>query len=284
MKYLVAKCFLIFFLLSVKTFVVAEKPYYLIHDDNYCHGMFSCVTTIIGALDHYEKGECAGLEVDYQDKGLYYESSHGPNWWTYYFKPLKVGQPVNGKKEILSAGWHNHFAMVTDFELPLSRTSYLVDKYIHVKPKIEKKIYEFVNKHFTNYFVIGLHYRGTDKGAEAPRVSYEDVKKSISKAIKKFQVEKRYVLFVATDEQHLLDYLREQFSNVVYIDAKRSKNGVPVHLMGDNYKKGRDAVLDCLLLSKCHYLIRTSSNLSLVSTYFNPELPVLLLNPGVYDR
>ncbi len=63
------------------------------------------------------------------------------------------------------------------------------------------------------------------------------------------------------------------------IEAHRSSGTAGVHLSNRNqYKIGEESILDALLLSKCDLLVRTSSNLSLWSTYFNPDLPVILLN------
>jgi hypothetical protein len=59
----------------------------------------------------------------------------------------------------------------------------------------------------------------------------------------------------------------------------RSLDGRPIDVVqGDNRAKGEDAVMDCLLLSRCQYLVRTASNLSLCSTLFSPDMPVMLLN------
>ena len=62
-------------------------------------------------------------------------------------------------------------------------------------------------------------------------------------------------------------------------------NNNPVHYFNPKnvspYKLGKEAVIDCLLLSKCNHLIRTSSCLSLVSEYFNPQLTDTLLNKRI---
>ncbi|MEI6790088.1 MAG: hypothetical protein WCK42_02780, partial [Myxococcaceae bacterium] len=68
---------------------------------------------------------------------------------------------------------------------------------------------------------------------------------------------------------------------VVYLpEVKRSKDGKPLHLgkQQGQYESGLDALMDCLVLSKTNLLIRTSSNLSRWSAYFNPDLPVIELN------
>ena len=60
----------------------------------------------------------------------------------------------------------------------------------------------------------------------------------------------------------------------------RSVDGRPIDVVNTdgNHQKGLDAVVDCLLLSRTHAMIRTASNLSLCSTLFNPQLPDTLLN------
>ena len=74
--------------------------------------------------------------------------------------------------------------------------------------------------------------------------------------------------------------MRERFpGRVVCLEMHRSVDGTPIDVIqGDNWNKGRDAVLDCLLLSRCDVLVRTASNLSLCAGFFNPRLPVVLLN------
>ena len=40
----------------------------------------------------------------------------------------------------------------------------------------------------------------------------------------------------------------------------------------NNYKKGEDALMDCLLLSRCSFLLKSSSALSQFAVYFNLAL------------
>ncbi len=152
----------------------------------------------------------------------------------------------------------------------------LIEKYIVVKKPLQKKIEAFIKNHFQDSFIIGIHYRGTDKISEAPRISYEKVFKEIEKAIKGHD---SYKLFVATDEQAFLDAISVRYKGkVIFIEAIRSTNGKAIHSSQKNgYQKGEEAVLDCVLLSKTNLLLRTASCLSACSTFFNPTLPVILL-------
>ena len=47
--------------------------------------------------------------------------------------------------------------------------------------------------------------------------------------------------------------------------------------MDDNYTKGLDAIVDCLLLSRCNLLIKTPSQLSAWSKVFNLDLKLVLM-------
>jgi hypothetical protein len=89
-------------------------------------------------------------------------------------------------------------------------------------------------------------------------------------------------IFVATDEAAFVEYMSQRFGNRArYRRMFRSTDGRPIDVVNadGNYEKGLDAVVDCLLLARTHYLIRTASNLSLCSTLFNAQLPGVLLNP-----
>lgn len=156
----------------------------------------------------------------------------------------------------------------------------LIDDYIHVKPEIMEKITQFQIDNFMGKFVISVHYRGTDKIVEAPSVDYNTVFVKVNEIIRT-HAGSEYKIFVATDEQAFLDFMISRYgARVCYNpNAIRSRNGKPVHMSDcDRYQCGLDAIMDAILLSRGHYLIRTSSNLSLWSTFFNPDIPVYELN------
>ncbi len=66
---------------------------------------------------------------------------------------------------------------------------------------------------------------------------------------------------------------------VITYSTQRSDDQTALHLkFSNNYLHGEEAIIDCLLLSRGSVLIRTSSNLSLWSSYFNPSIPVIELS------
>lgn len=243
-------------------------------------GMFSVFLMAIGALDYHEKHPGSGILIDL-DSGLYHDATVGSNWWNYYFEPIAIyptDQWENYKfnlREVVALAYDSLF------EMSRKRGSELVKKYVKVRPEILSEMDTFINTYFSEKYVIGIHYRGTDKVREVERLPYESMVAAIDEAIEEIPIDKKdnYCLFIATDESGFLKYIESKYTcPVIYIDAHRSNNQKPVHYSKfDNYLIGKEALMDCLLLSRCHLLIRTESNLSYASGFFNPSVPVRLL-------
>ncbi len=258
-------------------FAKKQETYLIVGSPIYNPGMFSVLHTVIGTLDLYEKKEYGGIEIDFGTSGLYYEAKKGPNWWSYYLEPLRLGNK-QGKK-IVPYRFLKHsvdMANRSEFHLTKFRSAELVSNYFQFKPFLLQMVHDFATIHFNGKKVIGVHYRGTDKKLEAPRVPYQRVLNEISKVLTSDDL-----IFIATDEEKFLSFIQSHFPyQTLSITAKRSENERPIHLgsNGSGYQIGLEAMLDAFLLSRCDLLIRTSSNLSLFSTYLNPDLPTITLS------
>lgn len=260
-----------------------SKKYVIINHPVYNPGMFCVLNMVVAFLYQYEQGKYAGLKVDFGKNGLYYDANQGPNWWQYYFEPLQLGNRDEGVT-IPFSDKNCSLDNFTQKNLTRRQVFSLIQKHIKLKDNIQNELDVFVDNHFKKNNVIGIHYRGTDKHIEAPVVSYKKVKNTIDKEIKNRGL-KGYKLFVATDDQRFLDYLNLHFrENIICQDIYRSQDGTALHLNGSNhpYQLGKEALLDCLLLSKTELLIRTDSRLSLWSAYFNPKMKVITLNTNYY--
>lgn len=263
----------------------ARDCYIMVARSQHKAGFFSIFNTVIGALDFIDTHN-SEMIIDFECTGLYYDSSMGPNWWSYYFEPI----PMSTKQDLTYKMFKQYqlntvFTLSATFAMSPARAHELITKYIRIKPHIAHKIDTFVQEHFNDCYVIGIHYRGTDKSSEAPEVSYQDVYKQVIDAMQQVH-DKPIKIFVATDDALFLTYISEQFgAQVCALDALRSSDGKPVHydqsLSG--YQKGEDALLDCILLSKTNLLIKMSSNLSDSSVQFNPNIPVIRLNTGYFE-
>lgn len=236
-------------------------------------GFFSVFMDVINILEAYDADLIKGVKVDFGKTGLYYDKQMGENWWEYYFDPIDLGDTMPPFRSTSGLGEYNfkHHAYDDHYNV--------IKKYVHVKGYIHNYIQDFVHENFDGYYMIGVHYRGTDKRTEAGRVSYDKMLTIIEKTIEKSP--ENWKIFLATDEQKFLQKLIDtHLERVCYIDANRSLNdNSPVHIDNkDNpSKNGQDALLDCILLSKTDILVRTASNLSECCRYFNPELPVVFV-------
>jgi hypothetical protein len=255
--------------------------------NNAPYGMFSVFNYVVGGLYHYEKNSYMGVEVDFENFGLYYQPTFGNNWWNYYCYPIKIGKKDEAPfiKNCRSFQEYADYAMFTEKKLNRLQVNELIQKYITILPPIQIKIENFVRNHFGDSHIIAIHYRGTDKIHEAPRVSYETISEQVKDYINSNQLF-NYKIFIASDEQQFVNYMEEVFfAHVIVYDAARSSNGLPLHYDStvDNFKKGEEALIDCILLSRGNILFRTSSNLSLWSGYFNPYLPIKELSSRFND-
>lgn len=243
-------------------------------------GVFSEVTAVLGCLAHYEQRReiYAGVRVDFENDGLYYEPSAGPNWWEYYFEPVSIGVETHATLRLVPPWQHDFFAEQTEREMSRATAATLLTRYIRCKPVVHDQVDRFWRDQIHDGYVIGIHYRGTDKSEEAPVTPYDTVVAAARELLPP-AASGDWQIFVATDEQGFLEHLLGVFPGKVrYRDMRRSVDGQPIHkTAGDGFQKGLDAVVDCLLLSRCARLVRTASNLGLVASYFNPVVPVSLV-------
>lgn len=243
-------------------------------------GLFSDFITVLGALEHHERWsqQYAGLQIDFADQGLYFDPDHGTNWWQYYFDPIDFRSRANAIVRVATPFELENFSSVID-RMSRERGSALIGRHIRPRRHIREKVDSYIRENFGDAYVIGIHYRGTDKSMEAPRVPFEQVYAAVRAAVSKARPG-RHKLFIATDEQAFLDYMLDLYPNgLLYREMFRSVDGKPTHWRdANNYDKGEDALLDSLLLSRCNCLVRTESSLSLCSTFFNPDLPGILVH------
>ncbi len=244
-------------------------------------GMFSVFHYLLGIMHQVEEMKDPALEIDFEENGLYYESSKGKNSWEYFFEPIKTN-----REDLTTIAFDERdYGMLAAIGEGLSRTqaNRYIKKYFRMKEGIRKEIDDFVEKHFKGNQVIGVHYRGTDKVSEAPRVSYEKMISQVKDYIESHSGE-HFKIFVATDEENFVETMHGAFSGqVVTSGARRSTDGHPLHVNSkDPYQTGKEALIDGELLSQGKVLIKTKSNLSEFSTYLNPNMEVILVQESEF--
>lgn len=272
------------FLVGQNGFLSAKPPQYLYVTECYNIGMFAEFAFIAALLYEYDTHpeQYAGIEVDFHSTGLYYDSEHGPNWWNYFCEPICLGDRAKGViREFTQKGFRTDFprAYFVMDGLGREKTFDIIQKYIKIRQPILDQVDRFVLDNFTSDRIIAVHYRGTDKKNESPRVPYASLYEQVIGYISENSLTD-YKIFVASDEQAFVEFMEEEFPGAVIThEMERSDGSHPLHLskLKHQYSCGETAIIDCLILSRADVLIRTSSNLSQWSTFFNPTLPEILV-------
>lgn len=115
---------------------------------------------------------------------------------------------------------------------------------------------------------LGLHYRGTDKNTSIKNpVTQSDMLILTKDFVRRHNDIKS--IFVASDESSLAGKVKERFPSLSVISLGPvgfHKSEIP------SREKADRALLDCLLLSRCRYMLKCSSALSGFAKVLNPKL------------
>lgn len=157
----------------------------------------------------------------------------------------------------------------------------ILNKYIKINDNIINKTNKIYNNLFDkNDYIIGCHIRGTDKKIQVGGEKIEPTMyyKYIDKLLLKHPNAK---IFLATDDQNYFKlFINKYKDKVKYVEnvLRSDKNVFLDTSIKNNYKKGEDVLIDCLLLSKCNFLLKCSSAVSEFAVYFNLNLHYNCIN------
>jgi hypothetical protein len=240
-------------------------------------GFFSIYFQTLAALQVC-KWNNQNLKLNYIHGPYFDPEKKSSTWWENYYGKSEYNFALDGRTP-------KNMLVIEDYEM-MRRLAYagtemnrrrayrLIQSLVPIKD-IQSEIDDFYRRNFIDDYVIGIHYRGTDKvsgtSAELGRVPYEFV----VHWMKKFDG-KTSKFFIATDEEGFLKKCLSEFNTkIVATNSTRSKNDTSIHLnitTGSHCQLGKQALIDAILLSKCSFLLRCDSNLSLASLFFTPQL------------
>lgn len=280
-------------------------------------GLFSEFFAVLGALRYAEQHRAAGVRVEFTS-ALYRDPARDANWWGYFFAPLMwLGPPRPDAPETRCTGWtrfgpHAWNDSWTSQIIPgnSARQPYpigspqecheaarLTARHIRPRPALLARLDALWAAHTApDDFVVGLHYRGTDKVNCYPYRSpdYEIYAQQLDRVLARHQP-RTWRVCVATDETEFAAWAVARYGDRVFMqpavprlsaqDPAARRDGTHKNLSLPGLRKGESAVLDCLLLSRCHHLIKNRSSLSDISLAFNATLPwTFILDDGlVFD-
>ena len=239
-------------------------------------------------------------------KNPYFENKYGNNMWDYFFYMKKENDP-NEEYELYNPfiSNHNFWSEIhhgnqhipnikthprgSEYELcrlygePYTKNIHqwyynnrlLANKIINEYISIKQFVLDNVNDQWSRFFdptdyVIGIHVRGTDKVWGGKKILPNDYMPFIDKISSRH---KNVKIFLATDDPDYIRPIVEKYGNIVkYTNAQRDKENIFLSNKGSNYHKGLEVLTDSLLLSKCNFLIKSSSAVSEFAIYFNLDL------------
>ena len=273
--------------------------------------MHKVVQTII----HYEPRGFSNIIIDWTDEFFPYKNDAHENGWDCFFEPIIL---TNKKTDQLSekvvvdssAQFHEMHDQVCTAPwisyqqfLPYRQHIHdVINQYCrlksNIKNEVEKKYVQLIN----GKMAIGVHARIARAhawlvpGKRLPTL--QDYFAEVDRLLKKHKNDD-VVIFVASDSHAAIDSFKERYGErAVSIEAFRSAQDQDPCIMytkgqymkehpdvwhqeKHGYFGGVTTLLDCLLLSRCDYMIHTTSNLAFFACYYNPMLKTIYLPKAV---
>jgi len=256
----------------------AKKGFYAVDIDSDAMGLGARIVNMFEILLYCDtKGYIPAFRFNYlEERGT--DTDYFQELFSYKNLSISVLNTLKftAIRDTSELAWKNY-----DKKLSLSIAKDLFDKYFSFNPLILNEVDSFSDRWFSNKQVLGIHYRGSDKITEAPGVTLEALRDRVVEMLQNDP--SIHLIFVSSDEEKAVHYLKNLDLPVPVIyreDAIRSENGAQIHLQKQNSKSviNRDAMVNCLLLSRCDYLLKTASLLSDCSVIFNPKLKVSVMS------
>lgn len=168
----------------------------------------------------------------------------------------------------------------------------IIRRFIQPRDYVQQKVHHFFQQYMNGHHNIGVHVRGTDATSNQEIRPHRQGSLVLSKYVTEIQrlleVRPTARIFVATDAQSSLEYLRKAFGTRVFAyNSIRHESGeaagkgptgwiMPAYIAGDRdraAKNGEDAVIEYLLLSRCNHLVHNGSSIARTVLLNVPQLP-----------
>lgn len=197
-----------------------------------------------------------------------------PNNW---FLSSKINQPEGSKVISSTIFCDNIDPWPTNSQLNLSEFIKFVPYNLRIEKYIEKELKDTSNS-------LGIHYRGTDHSYHVDKIP---IQKFISESIKEFENNNYESIFIATDEENVIEVFENVFRGIkiIYNDTIKSKDtSIPLHISNirrsakEYIDLGDQVLLDSHSISNCKKVICKTSNIINYARILNLNLDVLYID------
>lgn len=170
--------------------------------------------------------------------------------------------------------------------------SAIIRQFIRPRSYLRDEANRFFQENFRNEYVIGVHLRGTDADSSHELRPHRQDSLRLAEYAREItrllEAQPTAKVFVATDAQSSLDYLIDRFgqhrvlaySTIRHIGGEPAGTGptgwiMPAYVVADRDRaaqNGMEAVVDYLLLTRCHHLVHNGSSLARTALLSAPRL------------
>jgi hypothetical protein len=249
-------------------------------------GFFAVMQMILFILIHCRKN---GLYPDVSAKGgIYGEETGTIDWFSELFESIQRPPSATAaclaerryiRTSIISDEGELGFRSQYDLRLSLAEASELFNSHYRPSAAVCSEVDAIVNRIGISRTTLAVHYRGTDKVHEAGLVPWHLVCERVAAIVSK---KRQFTeIFLATDEVEFAEYFKNwpfELPTILAPAEYLPMGNRPVHFSGHpGLAIGREALITCLLLTRCGFLLKTASYLSGWAKILNPELPVYLI-------
>jgi hypothetical protein len=212
----------------------------------------------------------------------YLDPSVSDNAWSMFFRGPPSAQGGDGPRPRLA--YYPTADDMTAYQAPTPREAAhrLMKRFAEPHPEFLDEADAFVDKKFRAGKTLGVHVRGTDarRGLESRRsIPFDTIHDEIAVRLRS---DADTMIFLASDEaQVIADFKARYGERVCHRECARSVSGESIHghydsgVAASGFEKGRDVLIDALLLSRVDFLIRTHSAVTTYSLCRNLALPYL---------
>lgn len=255
-----------------------DKIFYVIRRATSKVGLFSYVMTNLGEIEYaLNNGYIPVIDMQ-NNSNTYLEENQVKqiNAWEMFFEqPCGYGlrDISKSKNVILGCGMiHKELKypsekMIDDSEEFL-KWHKLCEKYLKVKKEIEQEAEELFLKMFGGERVLGILCRGTDYVHMKPHAHtiQPTPGQMIEQADRILEEYHCKWIYLATEDEQYYQIFREYYKERLKVtEAKRCNtegniNDVVYHRKNDKYLRGKEYLINILLLSKCNYFLAGTVN------------------------
>lgn len=261
-----------------------SKKFYIIKQDFNPNGLFSNLTFVLDHIDYALRNNFRPV-IDMENFLTVYNERKkifgSYNAWDYYFEPInkiKLRQVYKSENFVFSKNFRIKESLINE-DKELNK---IFKRFIRVRSEMKKHLSDIKHKYFKDSKkIMGVHVRGTIQRVVRGHSFPPNPKDLLKEAVKIYKKTGSQKVFLVTEDDLYLNIFKKFFKKkLIYLRVPRSnpkfyelhnKHFVDYSRKNHRFKLGREALVDCILLSETRVNLVTDSNVWRISTLFSKK-------------